>query len=527
MKIAVLSNVNMNILIKNLSKDNDVYETEGYGNYIEEMINPNSGLNNYKPNIIFIIIDGNEIIKHHATIEQATSNIINAIDKMRTFNPDNKIFISNIDVFDNIREYSKRYENRIVSTSWIKSIVGLNTKDVNIFDLVGIIEDLGRNQFYSNTLWYMSSTPISEKAIKLIADKIRKIIRAISTARKKCLILDMDNTLWGGVLGEDGPFGIKCSPTGEGAVFYDFQTSIKKLKDLGVILTIASKNNMEDVDELFRVNDNLYLSKDDFSIMKVNWNRKSENIIEIAEELNIGLDSMVFIDDNPAEREQVRIELPDVVVPEFPSNTYNLNSFIEEIYEEYFFTITATEEDKMKTKQYIENAQRNNVKSEFNSYEEYLDYLDIKLDIREVLHEDIERAAQLTQKTNQFNLTTRRYTENDIKQMKEDKNIKVLIGEAKDRFGDYGKIILAIYKTENKRCIIDTFLMSCRAMGRNIETNFLNKIEKDLKEIGVEVIEGVYIPTKKNKPAQDFYIKNNYELLEENEKEVKYIKRLD
>lgn len=236
---------------------------------------------------------------------------------------------------------------------------------------------------------------------------------------------------------------------------------------------------------------------------------------------------MVFIDDNPAEREQVRIELPDVVVPEFPSNIYNLNSFLQEIYDDYFFTIAITEEDKIKTKQYIENSQRNNIKSEFNSYEEYLDYLDIRLNIREVMPEDIERAAQLTQKTNQFNLTTRRYTENDLNQMNKDKNIKILIGEAKDKFGDYGKIILAICKTEKNKCIIDSFLMSCRAMGRNIENILLDRIEKESKELGIEVVEGIYIPTKKNKPVQDFYLKNHYEISEENENEVKYIKKLD
>jgi len=291
-------------------------------------------------------------------------------------------------------------------------------------------------------------------------------------------------------------------------------------------LVYSYMEDKEDVDELFSVNTNLYLSKDDFTIMKINWERKSKNITEIADELNIGLDSIVFIDDNPAEREQVKIELPDVTVPEFPSNIYNLNLFLEKIYNDYFFTISVTEEDRLKTKQYMENSMRSSIESEFNSYEEYLDYLDIKLDVREVLKDDIERAAQLTQKTNQFNLTTKRYTESDIRQMGEDKNTKVLIGEVKDRFGDYGKIILAIYKIVDDRCIIDSFLMSCRAMGRNIENDLLKWVEKDVKDMKVKSIEGVYIPSKKNRPVKDFYIKNGYKILEKNEYEIKYVKKL-
>ena len=526
MRLAILSNVNMDILIKNLSKDNDIYRSEGYGNFVEEMINSSSGFNSFRPDLIFILLDGPELIKQYGNIEAAIESLNPAIDVARELNQESKIYLGNIDVHSYFKEYSNRNEDRFANYRWQEYILSLSSQNIEIFDLLMEIENLGRDEFYSTTYWYLSGTPYSDKGLKKISTEIRRIIKTYTEARKKCLVLDLDNTLWGGVVGEDGPLRIKCAPTGEGAVYYDFQRNLKKLKDLGIILCISSKNNLEDVEEVFLKNQNIFLSKEDFSVTKINWERKSQNIAEIAEELNIGLDSIVFIDDNPIEREEVLISLPEVIVPAFPSNIYNLNIFLKEIYEEYFFTIKVTDEDKKKTEQYSENIKRETVKSKFQSYEEYLDYLEIKIDIREVGDQDLERASQLTQKTNQFNLTTKRFTEAELNSLRKDETTKILIGSAKDRFGDYGKIILAMYRLNGNQITIDSFLMSCRAMGKNIEKIMLDRIEKEAREKGANEIIGLFRPTKKNKPAEEFYLSNGFVLISQSEEEVRFVKGL-
>jgi len=345
---------------------------------------------------------------------------------------------------------------------------------------------------------------------KAIAEEIGRAWNAIKGNRKKCLVLDLDNTLWGGVIGEDGLQGIELSTTKEGSRFRDFQKRIKDLKDQGVLLTIASKNNEEDAMEAIRDHPDMVLREDDFVIIKANWEPKPVNIQKIANELNIGLDSLVFIDDNPIERESVKNALPEVNVPDFPKDTSMLESFVIEISKRYFPVLKLTEEDLSKTDQYKVEQKRNEIKQKSISIEEYLLSLEMKKTFRQIDESDVTRAAQLTQKTNQFNLTTRRYTESDIWNMMKSEDHQVWIGDLEDKFGSYGKVILAIVKLEENTAIIDTFLMSCRVMGRNIEKEFLNEIEKEMVSKGKNRIISEYIPTTKNSVVKDFWTENGY-----------------
>ena len=254
----------------------------------------------------------------------------------------------------------------------------------------------------------------------------------------------------------------------------------------------------------------MVLRKNDFVAIKANWEPKPVNIEALSKELNLGLDSFVFIDDNPVEREAVKIALPQVIVPEFPKDTAALEKFAIEIGRKYFPTLKLTTEDAKKTEQYQMEHQRSELKKSALSLEEYLKSLEMKLTIREIEENDITRAAQLTQKTNQFNLTVRRYTESDIRKMKNSPDHIIWIGELEDKFGSYGKVILAIVKLEEKKAVIDTFLMSCRVMGRNVERDFLAYIEEELTRNGIKEIVGEYVPTQKNSVVNSFWKNRGY-----------------
>ena len=324
--------------------------------------------------------------------------------------------------------------------------------------------------------------------------------RALALKRKKCLVLDLDNTLWGGVLGEDGMEAIQVDGDYPGKAYHYWQEGLKELEHQGVILAICSKNNHADVEELFKVRE-MPLKWENFACVRINWDDKASNIRAIAEDLNIGLDSMVFVDDNPTERELIRQQLPMVAVPEWPSQPYELPAFYAQLVREYFVVYTLTAEDKQKTEQYRQNASRAQAKASFTNMEDFLRSLQMELTICEATDVAISRIAQMTQKTNQFNLTTKRYTEGDICNMLAD-GVKIWTLAVRDKFGDNGITGLMILKPEDG-WTIDTLLMSCRILGKGIEEVFF----KNVIDRYNGVLHAKYIPTAKNEQVADFYVK--------------------
>jgi len=332
-----------------------------------------------------------------------------------------------------------------------------------------------------------------------------------SLRRKKCLVLDLDNTLWGGILGEDGIDGIKIGGDYPGKAFLYFQKALAELVRCGVILTVCSKNNEPDVLEAWEKNPFMVLRKDSFSAWRINWNDKAGNIRELAQELNIGLDSMVFVDDSPAERELVRQALPMVEVPDFPDQPYRLPEFFRMLVERWFRIYSVNDEDRQKTAQYKANAQRSEAKAHFTDFNEFLKSLDMELTVRKLDEFSLPRVAQMTQKTNQFNLTTRRYTDGVIKAFVSEGWIIYTLS-VNDRFGDSG-ITGAIMVTPDGR--IDEFLMSCRVLGRGIESAFIRRVLSMLRERGITRVSAEYIPTLKNAQVKDFYDRCGFTLTEE------------
>lgn len=338
---------------------------------------------------------------------------------------------------------------------------------------------------------------------------------AIALKRKKCLVLDLDNTLWGGVLGEDGVEGIQLSGDYPGKAFHWWQEALLELKKQGIILCICSKNNPEDVEQLWQRRHDMVLHQDDFSAVRINWQDKATNIQELAQELNIGLDAMVFVDDNPTERELIRQALPMVAVPDWAQQPYELPNLYQRLVADYFRVYSVTDEDRNKTEQYRQNAQRAQARALFTNMEDYLRSLEMHLTIERLSPSDgakITRAAQMTQKTNQFNLTTHRYTEEDIRELILSGQVWIL--SVRDKFGDNGISGLMIITTNDE---IDTMLMSCRVLGKGIEEAFVNTVLKYLQQDGRNRMIANYIPSDKNGQVKDFWVKMGFSAISGND----------
>lgn len=325
--------------------------------------------------------------------------------------------------------------------------------------------------------------------------------------RKKCLVLDCDDTLWGGVLGEDGAAGIRLDGDYPGNAFAYFRQRLLELAQSGIILAVASKNNPQDIEELFAKHPALRELREHISAWRVNWTDKAENIREIASELNIGLDSLVFVDNDARERERVLSAFNGTVAaPEFPKHAYGLPEFFETLLGNYFRTHALTQEDLAKTRQYRDAAERAAEAKQFASLEDYIASLEISLTIAPADDFSFARLAQLTQKTNQFNLTTRRRSEAELRDF-------VLLGNAvfsiaaSDKIGDLGIVGMAeiAYDKATKTARFENFLMSCRALGRGIETAFAQALLNRLADEGVETVLAEYLPTAKNAPCKDFW----------------------
>ena len=373
-------------------------------------------------------------------------------------------------------------------------------KNVHVIDICEFTRQYPEDELIDWKFWFISQMGLNPRLSKPFVEWFERKLAQISLKRKKCLIFDLDNTLWGGILGEDGIDGIKLSGDYPGKAYHLFQETMKELGNNGIILTICSKNNEEEAVYALDNNPFMVLKKEDFASWRINWNDKAANIREIAEELNIGLDSMVFIDDNPSERELVRQVLPMVTVPEFPAQPYELPVFCKGLVEQYFRVFSITEEDKNKSEQYKANALRTQSQRTFTDMESFLKSLDIHIRIEAANEFNIPRIAQMTQKTNQFNLTSRRYSESDIRSRHEE-GWDIYCMSVSDRFGDNGITGCLLMNGDE----IDSLLLSCRILGKGIESAFLNTVLAKLKDNGIQSIKAEYIPTAKNSQVADFY----------------------
>ena len=390
-----------------------------------------------------------------------------------------------------------------------------NNNNFYINDINYLSSQIGLDNWEDNSLWYGYKYAISYDAIPKLCKNITNIIKAIYGKNKKSIVLDLDNTLWGGIIGDDGINGIKIgTETAIGEAYTGFQKYIKSIKELGITLAIASKNEDNIAREGLNLEDMILKEKEFFTI-KANWEPKSINIENIAKEINIGLDSIVFLDDNPAEREIVRDSLKVVEVPEIGNDVLKYIDYIDR--NGYFEILNLSKEDLERNKYYEANKEREREKSSFNNYEEFLKSLKMKADIDFAKLLYLDRIAQLTNKTNQFNLTTKRYTLSEIEEISKSDNKVIFYGRLQDKFGDNGLISIVIGDIKEKELHIELWLMSCRVLKRDMEKAMFDFLIKYCKEKNIKKIFGYYFKTTKNNMVKDFYKELGFknELLEE------------
>jgi FkbH-like protein len=362
--------------------------------------------------------------------------------------------------------------------------------------------------------YYVAKMRLGRQALEALAEHYCRLLRAFAGLRKKCIVLDLDNTLWGGILGEDGPDHLLLGGDGPGKAFQDMQRILLDYFETGTLLAICSKNDEPLAMSAIREHPEMVLRPNHFAAMRINWQSKAANLREIAAELNLGLDSFVFLDDSESEREEVRRLVPAVTTPYLPEDPSDYPTFVAQL--PYFDTLGTTEDDRRRGQMYVEDRERRILAQTSDSLEDFLRGLNIQVLVRRSDSQFIPRLAQLSQRTNQFNLTSRRYAEGDLMALLEKQNWRFYSAMASDRIGDSGMIGAALVQVDigTATARLDTFLVSCRVLGRGIESAFLAGVCSDLRANGLATILAEYIPSGKNSMAREFLPNHGFQLAE-------------
>lgn len=376
----------------------------------------------------------------------------------------------------------------------------------HLLDTGRLVARYGIDRWYDEQRWNSIRLPCSADAVPMLASEWLQLLGAIIGPPRKVLVVDLDNTLWHGILGEDGFNGIEM---GGGSPHRSLQQTILNLYHRGILLAICSKNNHDEAWNVIQNHPDMLLQPQHFAAIQINWQDKATNIRKIAAELNVGLDSLVFLDDNPAEQHLVRTSIPEVQVLDVGSDATSYAEAVRRVVG--FERIALTDDDQNRGRIYAEQRQRRDLRESSVSLESYLSSLETVLTVEELTPQTIERVAQLTQKTNQFNLTTKRYGTQQIQAFVESPASHVLAVRVTDRFGDNGIVGVAILHFVDISCEIDSFLLSCRVIGRGVETSVLSLIVKSAVNHGCTTIVGQYQPTLKNTPCAEFLPNHDFQ----------------
>ena len=385
---------------------------------------------------------------------------------------------------------------------------------VLVNDVEALASYVGRKHWCDERLWTLCKAFCSFEHLPLVAQNIADVVAATAGQVVKCVVLDLDNTLWGGVIGDDGPEGIAIGPYGDGEPFHRLQFYLRELKRRGILLAVCSKNDYEVAIEPFRTHPEMVLREADIAVFVANWDPKPDNIRSIRETLNIGLDAMVFLDDNPFERNLVREALPEVIVPELPEDP---SDYVRAIAELNLFEATSfSEEDRRRADLYRDEARRRELATSCTDITAYLRSLDMRIVLERFDEFHLSRVVQLLQRSNQFNLTTRRYQIADCRAMMEAPDTWVpWYLKLADKFGDNGLISVVILKPEPPDLRVDSWLMSCRVLGRGVEAYAMNRVVELARQHGCDAVVGEYLPTAKNRMVKDFYQRFGFAPVEE------------
>lgn len=496
-----------------------------FNQYTQEVLNPSSGLYAFAPEIVFVALDLEDLCP---AVRRVPS-----VDELTRSRDEIRGTIAGL-----VRELHARstalivvHELAFTGASPLGILDnrrgdGLSrwTEDVNrdladdlgaqshtfLLPLRQVLGPAGSERGQSRKLFYMARMRHGDGALRELARYAMRYVKPLKGLTRKCVVVDLDGTLWGGVVGEVGPDGIQLGPTAPGAEFVDLQEALLNLTKRGILLAVCSKNNPDDVMPVLREHKHMVLREEHFAALRINWRNKAENLAEIAEELNIGLDSLVFLDDNPVERELIRQMLPEVLTVELPRDASQYRSMLESLTD--FELLALTKEDEQRASQYRANRQRQALEHSSGSLDNYLHSLEIRAEIARAERHHVPRLVQMLNKTNQFNTTTRRYQTPEIERFVTSPDHRVYVLEVADRFGEHGLVGSAIVRTEGDTWRIDNVLLSCRVMGLSVETVMLKRIYDAARLHDGARLVGEFISTAKNSPTADFYRRHGFQL---------------
>jgi FkbH-like protein len=497
--------------------DPDVW-TGGFNQYRQEVLDPASPMYDIDPDIVLLHVDGEDLFRDvlenpFAVVGDQGSEVVGGrmgelaslLDAGRKRLPRAGFFVNTI-AFPPVNsltglEYNSEYSLAELACEYNRRLRALARERaaVAVVDTASVMAWIGYREWHDSRLWYLARSRWSRKAMRALAECYATAICGWAGLARKCIVLDLDNTLWGGIVGEDGPGGIVLAEEGLGLAFVEFQMELLNLHRKGILLAICSKNNPEDALAVIRSHPSMRLKEKHLAAMRINWEDKAANLHAIAGELNVGLDSLVFVDDNPAERSMVAEIVPEVLVPNWPSDPTEYKSALVQLSIREFPKIRITEEDRGRAELYRAQVDRRRLAAESRSLEDYYGSLQMVARIGAADEFTIRRIAQLTQKTNQFNLTTRRYTEPEIAALAASPDAVVWWLELTDRFGSNGIVgVLILRRRAPEVWTVDTFLLSCRVIGRTVEQAFLAHACELLRRRGAARLLGEYRPTERN-----------------------------
>lgn len=549
LKIAVLRNYTAEMLEPIIIGESalagysaEVYFGE-YDNVFQEVLNPEGALYSFNPDVILLSL---WLPNLSPKLTDKFSFVSNAeIDEERQ-----RVFVDIKNYVELIKRFSKAIiliNNLIIPSTPASGIFDLQNKNsqtgiimrlnLDIYDLISSIQDVyivdlsslfskqGYFNSFDNRMWAISKNPFSKTMMVDLVKECFKFIKTLKGKNKKCVVLDCDNTLWGGIVGEVGTYGIKLNDDYPGRCYKDFQNEILNLYNRGVLIALCSKNNQEDVIDVLKNNQDMLIKEEHIAAMQINWDNKATNIIKISEQLNIGIDSMVFIDDSHFECNLIKEKLPEVDVIQLGEEP---SQYLQQLRDcGIFNTLNITEDDKIKTKMYQADFKRKEIKDSFLSVDEYLYSLQMKAFVNINDQTLVPRVSQLTQKTNQFNLTTKRYTEGDILKFVNDENFDIISIRLEDKMASLGVIGAVIVEYRDEIAEIDTFLLSCRAIGRTVENIIMQIVMKRAEKKDCKLVRGKYIATAKNTQVKELYDSFGFSKLKESKEECIWQKRIE
>ncbi len=501
----------------------------GFGSYVDDLLSPHGAFATINPDLLLIVLDLEDIAGHlpdlcadgvgAAVDAEIASSVQHLAHLLRSVRANSKARIVLQGFVVPHQSSLGQVGEANLPHSLPRAVHRLNDQLADLcatisecvfFDVDALAAQHGRVHWADQRLFLASRLPIAAANFPIYTRALVRSIGALYKPARKVLCTDLDHTLWGGVLGEEGVQGIVTGSTFPGTPFYLYQRYLKQLASRGILLAAVSKNNEADVREAFAVRAaDLALTLSDFVALKISWNEKSHSLRELAQELSLGLDSFVFIDDNPVEAEAIRQQLPEVAVIEAPVTApWRLLDLLAD--EPFFDALRVTADDHNRLTDYKAQAQRASLESSAGGRDEFLASLGIICTFESALDAPLARSVQLLAKTNQFNVTTRRHSAADLEAFAADPAGQAIVVRVRDRFGDAGVVGLALARTQAETCVIDSLLLSCRVIGRGIETALLAQVAQNAAHLGASRLVGEFIPSKKNAPAASFYADHGF-----------------